>query len=165
MIREFLKEPSQEKTKLKIFSKRSWELKLEQYDDVIHVFHLSLLAPLDEGEKQTAPFILTHHIQYTSYYNSFKLHRMEQCSPADRWTVCSLCRPHDMFPPSQGLISRTKDFGDAYRSIHSKLASLRDRLVAADGRQPDILAKKSQSDQFRVSIIPDQTRPGPRCSL
>ncbi|CAK6975076.1 nesprin-3 [Scomber scombrus] len=50
----------------------------------------------------------------------------------------------------QGLISRTKDFGDAFRSIHSKLASLRDRLVAADGRQPDILAKKSQSDQFRV---------------
>ncbi|XP_035529861.1 nesprin-3 [Morone saxatilis] len=50
----------------------------------------------------------------------------------------------------QGLISRTKDFGDAYELIRSKLASLRDRLVAADGPQPDILAKKSQSDQFRV---------------
>uniref|UniRef100_A0A672YUB1 Spectrin repeat containing, nuclear envelope family member 3 n=1 Tax=Sphaeramia orbicularis TaxID=375764 RepID=A0A672YUB1_9TELE len=50
----------------------------------------------------------------------------------------------------QGLISRTKDFGDAYELIRSKLASLRDRLVAADTLQPDILAKKSQSDQFRV---------------
>ncbi|XP_042356539.1 nesprin-3 [Plectropomus leopardus] len=50
----------------------------------------------------------------------------------------------------QGLISRTKDFGDAYELIRSKLATLRDQLVAADGLQPDILAKKSQSDQFRV---------------
>ncbi|XP_044023306.1 nesprin-3 [Siniperca chuatsi] len=50
----------------------------------------------------------------------------------------------------QGLISRTKDFGDAYELICSKLASLRDQLIAADGLQPDILAKKSQSDQFRV---------------
>ncbi|XP_070776709.1 nesprin-3 [Enoplosus armatus] len=50
----------------------------------------------------------------------------------------------------QGLISRTKDFGDAYELIRSKLAGLRDRLVAADSLQPDILAKKSQSDQFRV---------------
>ncbi|XP_070698326.1 nesprin-3 [Pempheris klunzingeri] len=50
----------------------------------------------------------------------------------------------------QGLISRTKDFGDAYESIRSKLSGLQDRLVAADGLQPDILAKKSQSDQFRV---------------
>ncbi|XP_041669096.1 nesprin-3 [Cheilinus undulatus] len=52
----------------------------------------------------------------------------------------------------QGLISRTKDFGDAYELICSKLASLRDRLMAADGLQPDILAKKSQSDQFRVIL-------------
>ncbi|XP_041810004.1 nesprin-3 [Chelmon rostratus] len=50
----------------------------------------------------------------------------------------------------QGLISRTKDFGDAYELIRSKLAGLWDRLAAADGPQPDILAKKSQSDQFRV---------------
>ncbi|XP_071327546.1 nesprin-3 isoform X2 [Trachinotus anak] len=50
----------------------------------------------------------------------------------------------------QGLISRTKDFGDAYELIRSKLAQLRDRLVVADGLQPDILAKKSQSDQFKV---------------
>ncbi|KAM9341249.1 nesprin-3 [Symphorus nematophorus] len=50
----------------------------------------------------------------------------------------------------QGLISRTKDFGDAYELIRSKLAGLRDRVAAADGPQPDILAKKSQSDQFRV---------------
>ncbi|KAM4625844.1 nesprin-3 [Polymixia lowei] len=50
----------------------------------------------------------------------------------------------------QGLISRTKDFGDAYESIHTKLTVLRDRVIAADGLQPDILAKKSQSDQLRV---------------
>ncbi|XP_062325713.1 nesprin-3 isoform X1 [Osmerus eperlanus] len=50
----------------------------------------------------------------------------------------------------QGLISRTKDFGDAYESIRKKLTPLRDRLVAADSFQPDILAKKSQSDQLRV---------------
>ncbi|KAM9842319.1 nesprin-3 [Aulostomus maculatus] len=50
----------------------------------------------------------------------------------------------------QGLISRTKDFSDAYKLIRSKLAGLRDRLVAADRLQPDILAKKSQADQLRV---------------
>ncbi|TDG98546.1 hypothetical protein EPR50_G00201470 [Perca flavescens] len=50
----------------------------------------------------------------------------------------------------QVLISRTKDFGDAAELIRSRLASHRDQLVAADGLQPDILAKKSQSDQFRV---------------
>ncbi|XP_036810526.1 nesprin-3 isoform X2 [Oncorhynchus mykiss] len=49
----------------------------------------------------------------------------------------------------QGLISRTKDFGDAYESIRSKLTLLRDRLISADILQPDILAKKSQSDQLR----------------
>ncbi|XP_075963137.1 nesprin-3 isoform X2 [Anarhichas minor] len=52
----------------------------------------------------------------------------------------------------QGLISRTKDFGDAHELIRSKLAALRDQLMAADGLQPDILAKKSQSDQFRVIL-------------
>nr|XP_043870399.1 nesprin-3-like [Solea senegalensis] len=51
----------------------------------------------------------------------------------------------------QALISRTKDFGDAYNLIRSKLGQLRDRLTAADVLQPDILAKKSQSDQFTVS--------------
>uniref|UniRef100_A0A7N6B258 KASH domain-containing protein n=1 Tax=Anabas testudineus TaxID=64144 RepID=A0A7N6B258_ANATE len=50
----------------------------------------------------------------------------------------------------QGLISRTKDFGDAYKLIRSKLTDLKDRLVAIDSLQPDILAKKSQVDQFRV---------------
>ncbi|KAF7650600.1 hypothetical protein LDENG_00123240, partial [Lucifuga dentata] len=50
----------------------------------------------------------------------------------------------------QGLISRTKDFGDAYESIRSRFAALRDQLAAADCLQPDILAKKSQSDHFRV---------------
>lgn len=55
------------------------------------------------------------------------------------------------FSLRQGLISRTKDFDDAFESIRSKLARLRDQVVAADGLQPDILAKKSQSDQFRVS--------------
>lgn len=57
----------------------------------------------------------------------------------------------------QGLISRTKDFGDAYELIRSKLSTLRDRLMTAGGPQPDILAKKSQSDQFRVSLFPGQT--------
>ncbi|XP_034531179.1 nesprin-3 [Notolabrus celidotus] len=52
----------------------------------------------------------------------------------------------------QGLISRTKDFGDAYELIRSKLTALRDRVMAAEGLQPDILAKKSQSDQFRVIL-------------
>ncbi|XP_037342496.2 nesprin-3 [Pungitius pungitius] len=52
----------------------------------------------------------------------------------------------------QGLISRSKDFGDAHESICSRLAALQDQLVAADGLQPDILAKKSQSDQFRVIL-------------
>ncbi|XP_034418944.1 nesprin-3 isoform X2 [Cyclopterus lumpus] len=52
----------------------------------------------------------------------------------------------------QGLISRTKDFGDAQELIRSKLAALQDHLVATDGLQPDILAKKSQSDQFRVIL-------------
>lgn len=33
------------------------------------------------------------------------------------------------------------------------MATLRELLVAADGPQPDILAKKSQSDQFKVSFI------------
>lgn len=33
--------------------------------------------------------------------------------------------------------------------------------MAADGPQPDILAKKSQSDQFRVSLIPGQSRAKP----
>ncbi|KAM6916888.1 nesprin-3 isoform 1-T3 [Lycodopsis pacificus] len=52
----------------------------------------------------------------------------------------------------QGLISRTKDFGDTHQLIRSKLAALRDQLIAAGGLQPDILAKKSQSDQFRVIL-------------
>ncbi|XP_031643754.1 nesprin-3 isoform X2 [Oncorhynchus kisutch] len=50
----------------------------------------------------------------------------------------------------QGLISRTKDFGDACKSIRNKLTLLRERLTSADSLQPDILAKKSQSDQQRV---------------
>uniref|UniRef100_A0A4W5JYV8 Spectrin repeat containing, nuclear envelope family member 3 n=1 Tax=Hucho hucho TaxID=62062 RepID=A0A4W5JYV8_9TELE len=50
----------------------------------------------------------------------------------------------------QGLISRTKDFGDACKSIWKKLTLLRERLISADSLQPDILAKKSQSDQQRV---------------
>lgn len=33
--------------------------------------------------------------------------------------------------------------------------------MAAEGPQPDILAKKSQSDQFRVSLIPGQSRAKP----
>ncbi|XP_065108494.1 nesprin-3 [Paramisgurnus dabryanus] len=50
----------------------------------------------------------------------------------------------------QGLISKTKDFSDAYDSIHKKLSSIKERFLAADCLQPDILAKKSQADQLRV---------------
>ncbi|XP_036399014.1 nesprin-3-like isoform X2 [Megalops cyprinoides] len=50
----------------------------------------------------------------------------------------------------QGLISRTKDFGDAYESILKKLILIHERFSAADVLQPDILAKKSQSDQLKV---------------
>ncbi|KAM8851774.1 nesprin-3 isoform 1-T3 [Synchiropus picturatus] len=50
----------------------------------------------------------------------------------------------------QGLLSRTKDIDGTYQVIRSKLDAMQDRLVSADGLQPDILAKKSQSDQFRA---------------
>ncbi|XP_050989874.1 nesprin-3 isoform X1 [Labeo rohita] len=50
----------------------------------------------------------------------------------------------------QGLISKTKDFSDAYDSIHKKLTSIKERFIAMDGLQPDILAKKTQADQLRV---------------
>ncbi|XP_020786352.2 LOW QUALITY PROTEIN: nesprin-3 [Boleophthalmus pectinirostris] len=50
----------------------------------------------------------------------------------------------------QGLISRTKDFSDAHELTGVRLGGLRDRLAAADSLQPDILAKKSQADQFRA---------------
>ncbi|XP_034164256.2 nesprin-3 isoform X1 [Pangasianodon hypophthalmus] len=50
----------------------------------------------------------------------------------------------------QELISTTKNFGDAYDSIHQKLMSIKERFHAADGLQPDILAKKSQADQLKV---------------
>ncbi|XP_041827390.1 nesprin-3 isoform X2 [Melanotaenia boesemani] len=50
----------------------------------------------------------------------------------------------------QGFISRTKDFSEAHELIRSKLEAFRDRLLAADVLQPDILAKKSQLDQFLV---------------
>ncbi|XP_076156398.1 nesprin-3 isoform X2 [Alosa pseudoharengus] len=50
----------------------------------------------------------------------------------------------------QGLISRTKDFGDAYGSIRKKLAFINELCLASHTLQPDILAKKSQCDQLRV---------------
>ncbi|XP_072545116.1 nesprin-3 isoform X2 [Salminus brasiliensis] len=50
----------------------------------------------------------------------------------------------------QGLISRTKDFGDAYDSIQKRQSSIKERFHAAEGLQPDILAKKSQADQLKV---------------
>ncbi|XP_048084217.1 nesprin-3 [Alosa alosa] len=50
----------------------------------------------------------------------------------------------------QGLISRTKDFGDAYGSIRKKLAFINEQCLASHTLQPDILAKKSQCDQLRV---------------
>ena len=53
----------------------------------------------------------------------------------------------------QGLISRTKDFGDAYESILKKLSQITERFRAADALQPDILAKKSQSDQLKVGLV------------
>ncbi|XP_016428183.1 nesprin-3 isoform X1 [Sinocyclocheilus rhinocerous] len=50
----------------------------------------------------------------------------------------------------QGLISKTKDFSDAYDSIHKKLSSIKEQFITMDGLQPDILAKKTQADQLRV---------------
>uniref|UniRef100_A0A3Q2ZU00 Spectrin repeat containing, nuclear envelope family member 3 n=1 Tax=Kryptolebias marmoratus TaxID=37003 RepID=A0A3Q2ZU00_KRYMA len=50
----------------------------------------------------------------------------------------------------EGLVSRTKDFDEAYKLILSKLMVFRDRLQAADVLQPDIVAKKSQLDQLVV---------------
>ncbi|XP_061600115.1 nesprin-3 isoform X2 [Cololabis saira] len=50
----------------------------------------------------------------------------------------------------QGLISRTKDFDEAYGSIRTTLAGFRERLQAIDVPQPDILAKKSRLDQLMV---------------
>ncbi|XP_053365762.1 nesprin-3 isoform X1 [Clarias gariepinus] len=50
----------------------------------------------------------------------------------------------------QELLSTTKNFGDAYDSIHQKLASIKERFHAADGLQPDLLTKKSQAYQFKV---------------
>lgn len=52
----------------------------------------------------------------------------------------------------QAFISRTKDFTDTYKLMCSKLSSVKGRLMTADGLQPDILAKKSQSDQFGVIL-------------
>lgn len=66
---------------------------------------------------------------------------------------------------SQGSVSRSKDFGDAHELICCRLAALQDQLGAADGLQPDILAKKSQSDQFRVSLIPDRSTGAPALLL
>ncbi|XP_012709706.2 nesprin-3 isoform X1 [Fundulus heteroclitus] len=48
----------------------------------------------------------------------------------------------------QNLISRTKDFDESYQLILTKLSGFRERLLAADALQPDILAKKSQLDQM-----------------
>ncbi|XP_056123130.1 nesprin-3 [Rhinichthys klamathensis goyatoka] len=50
----------------------------------------------------------------------------------------------------QGLISKTKDFSNAYESIHEKLTFIKERFVKTGELQPDILAKKSQADQLRV---------------
>ncbi|XP_060789678.1 nesprin-3 isoform X2 [Neoarius graeffei] len=50
----------------------------------------------------------------------------------------------------QELISTTKNFGDAYDSIHQKLTSIKERFHTSDRLQSDILAKKSQADQLKV---------------
>uniref|UniRef100_W5LNI7 Spectrin repeat containing, nuclear envelope family member 3 n=1 Tax=Astyanax mexicanus TaxID=7994 RepID=W5LNI7_ASTMX len=42
----------------------------------------------------------------------------------------------------QGLISRTKDFGDAYDSIQKRLISIKERFLAAGGLQPDIWPRR-----------------------
>lgn len=62
-------------------------------------------------------------------------------------------RCSDVLFVSQSLISRTKDFDEAYKVILSKLSVFRERLLAADVPQPDILAKKSQMDQMQVSYF------------
>ncbi|XP_023208298.1 nesprin-3 isoform X1 [Xiphophorus maculatus] len=50
----------------------------------------------------------------------------------------------------ESLISRTKDFDEAYKQILATLSAFRERLLAADVLQPDILAKKSQLEQMLV---------------
>uniref|UniRef100_A0A096LTA6 Spectrin repeat containing, nuclear envelope family member 3 n=1 Tax=Poecilia formosa TaxID=48698 RepID=A0A096LTA6_POEFO len=50
----------------------------------------------------------------------------------------------------ESLISRTKDFDEAYKQILASLSAFRERLLAADALQPDILAKKSQLEQMLV---------------
>ncbi|CAL8271365.1 unnamed protein product [Merluccius merluccius] len=52
----------------------------------------------------------------------------------------------------QGVLSRTKQFGDAHEVIHCTLSELRDRLAVADVLQPDILTKKSKADQLGVIL-------------
>lgn len=59
---------------------------------------------------------------------------------------------------SQGLISRTEDFDEAYRLILSKLVAFRERLQTADVLQPDILAKKRQLDQLVVGPVQIQVK-------
>ncbi|XP_054909508.1 nesprin-3 isoform X2 [Poeciliopsis prolifica] len=50
----------------------------------------------------------------------------------------------------ESLISRTKDFDEEYKQILATLSAFRERLLAADVLQPDILAKKSQLEQMLV---------------
>ncbi|XP_072559207.1 nesprin-3 isoform X3 [Paramormyrops kingsleyae] len=50
----------------------------------------------------------------------------------------------------QDLLQRSNGFGEAYNSISKQLDQIKERLNAADGLQPDILAKKSQFDQFVI---------------
>ncbi|XP_061156672.1 nesprin-3 isoform X1 [Syngnathus typhle] len=52
----------------------------------------------------------------------------------------------------EAFISSAKDFEEASVVIGSKLSSLRDAMTATVGLQPDILAKKSQSQQFRTQL-------------
>ncbi|XP_048840825.1 nesprin-3 isoform X2 [Brienomyrus brachyistius] len=50
----------------------------------------------------------------------------------------------------QDLLQKSNGFGEAYNSISKQLDQIKERLNAADGLQPDILAKKSQFDQFVI---------------
>ncbi|KAJ8410160.1 hypothetical protein AAFF_G00201410 [Aldrovandia affinis] len=52
----------------------------------------------------------------------------------------------------QGLLSRTKDFGDMYESVLKRLSLIREAFITTDTFQPDIPAKKTLSDQLMVIL-------------
>ncbi|CAL8285589.1 unnamed protein product [Lota lota] len=52
----------------------------------------------------------------------------------------------------QGVLTRTKQFGDAHEVIRCTLSELQKRLDVADVLQPDIPTKKSKADQLGVIL-------------